>query len=147
MKSIKNFIILITLSLLPLHISAKEKEKSETHFLSGFIIGKYQIIGKELNSNKTYMGEFEIKEKQGELVFIKKINDETIQGKAKVEKSMEGTTKILRLNYLHLKQAFEQTCLFNSDLDNYARISCHLYEKDISTKNPGLEAMFIKHED
>lgn len=142
--SMNKIIILIALTLLPLFVSAKEKNETENHFFADFIIGKYQLIGKSLNSDETYVGEFELVEVKRELSFIKSIDGKFVRGKATVEKTMSGSTQVLRLNYKQLNKSYEETCLFNSDLDNYARITCHLYEKGVDTKNPGLEAMFIK---
>jgi len=147
MKSFNKIFILTILTLLSLPLNAKEQEESENDFFANFIVGKYQIIGKSLDSKHAYFGIFEIKKENGELIFIKEIDGKSIHGKAHVKKTMSESTKVLRLSYHYLKQVVEETCLVSSDLDNYPRITCHLYEKDVATTSPGLEAMFIIHEE
>ncbi len=42
---------------------------------------------------------------------------------------------------------YEETCMIDSDLDNYARITCYLHQPGSETDNPELEALFIVHEE
>ena len=125
---------------------AQSKEIGE-EFLSGFILGNYQLIGKQLNEDKSYFGTIQLTEEGEQLIFVKTIGEEVTKGVAKIEKTIGDKVNVLRLNFDKDKKSFEQTCLVDSDLDNYARFTCHLYEKDVFTKSPGLEAFFIKHDE
>lgn len=40
---------------------------------------------------------------------------------------------------------YETTCLWRSDLDNYARISGYLYRPGVETDSAGMEVLFIDH--
>ena len=104
MQSFNKIIFLIVLTVFSSNIFAKDLEDSEIYFFENFIIGKYQIIGKALNSKQTYLGEFEIKNEKGDLIFIKKLDGNTTRGKAHIEKSMGGSAKVLKLSYNYLKQ-------------------------------------------
>jgi hypothetical protein len=139
--------ILLPLLLVLISITNISYSKdSEESFLAGFIMGKYHLIGKALNEDKSYIGsiEFSQNENEGDIVFTKTIDHNKIKGTAKIEKTVSEGSNVLRLHFKSENKVFEQTCLVNSDLDNYARISCYLYEKNITTDNPGLEAFFIK---
>jgi hypothetical protein len=125
--------------------STKEQDTSEIEFLTGFVQGTYQLIGKSVDFDSTYVGEIEIYQEKEQLQFKKTIGENVIKGKAKIEKSMADSVKLLRLTFQDKNKNMEQTCLMQSDLDNYARITCHVYAKDNSTKSPGLEAFFIKN--
>jgi hypothetical protein len=119
----------------------------ESTFLQSLIAGQYNLIGKSLNSQNTYLGEVSISdgESESELQITRVINGKITIGKAKIEQTMEKT-HVLRIHFTENEINYEQTCLIGSDLDNYARLTCHLYEPEKHTKNPGLEALFIKQE-
>ena len=71
------------------------------------------------------------------------IAGKTIQGSAKIEFVLAGEYPVLRIRYDDGGKSIEETCLVHSDLDNYPRISCHLYQPGLKTQNPGMEAFFI----
>ena len=69
----------------------------------------------------------------------------TVFGDAALEKARAGEAFILKMHYREEGIDYEESCLFMSDLDNYARISCYLYEPGKRTKSPGLESFFHDH--
>jgi len=107
--------------------------------------GKYLLVGKAVDSDDTYHGKIEISSNDNELVVSRSINNKTIYGKAEIEPALGGDTKVLRIRFTQDKVNYEQTCMVSSDLDNYARISCYLYEPNVRTKQPGLEVLFNDH--
>lgn len=115
----------------------------QTKFLADFIQGEYHLIGKAPDSEKTYYGKLTIKSKANHLVIERRINDKTINGTAALEKALAGEADVLRMRFTEEEQKFEATCLIDSDLDNYARMSCYLYSVNGNTDHPGLEALFI----
>lgn len=109
------------------------------------VVGKYLLIGKALNSDKTYYGKVDIQDNEGKLVVIREINGKYTQGTAAIESALGGDAKVLRIKFIENKINYEQTCRVGSDLDNYARITCYLYQPNVETMQPGLEAMFHDH--
>jgi hypothetical protein len=139
----------LLLSLLLTSIISYAEDEQE-NFLAGFVLGKYYLIGKTLNDEQSYFGEIEFNQSnsknENDMTFVKTIDHNKIEGTAKIEKTDSEGINVLRLQFKKEKKLFEQTCMVNSDLDNYARISCYLYEKNVNTDKPGLEAFFIKQD-
>lgn len=134
--------ILATLLLL-LHSVSIAKATDELLYM--MVQGKYLLVGKALDSEETYHGKVQIKDIGGILRVERKINGKVIEGTAAIGPALNGEAKVLRIRFSDGKNNFEQTCLVRSDLDNYARISCYLYQPEIHTNNPGLEVLFNDH--
>ena len=132
-------IITTILILLPM-VSIAEED-----FLSSFVQGKYLLVGKSLDSDQTYHGKVEVINNDGALSVLRHINGKTINGTGAIEPVLHGDAKVLRIRFAENDIQYEQTCLIDSDLDNYARISCHLYQPTVGTNQPGLEVLFIDH--
>ncbi len=103
-------------------------------------MGKYTLIGKAPDSEQTYLGNVEIAYKGSQLQVSKVINGHTVTGQAAIESA--GETEVLRIRFTDNGKKYEETCLVGADLDNYARISCYLYQPQVETSSPGLEALF-----
>ena len=132
-------LITIILTLLPMVSIAEEG------FLSSFVQGKYLLVGKSLNSDQTYHGKVEIINNNGALNILRHINDKTINGTGTIESALNSDASVLNIRFSENDIQYEQTCLIDIDLDNYARISCHLYQPNVSTNQPGLEVLFIDY--
>jgi hypothetical protein len=118
---------------------------AEDNFLHMMVQGNYLLVGKALNSDATYHGKVQIKDNDGSLTVLRSINGQIITGTAAIESAAGGDVKVLRIKFTEDKTDYEETCMVGSDLDNYARISCYLYQPKISTRQPGLEVLFIDH--
>lgn len=149
----KRIIILGLCALLPMfsmNIAAKEAAKdedSDKDFLTGFVVGEYYLIGKSPDAENTYHGQVEIDKTDDGLKITRVIAGKTVYGTATIEDSMVKEAQLLRMRFSETDAKYEETCLIDSDLDNYARISCYLYRADLTTENPGFEALFIMSED
>lgn len=121
-------------------------QENERAFLAGFVAGKYHLIGKASDSDRTYYGQVEIGRSEDGLHVVRTIGGKTVTGTAKIEEAMTDGVPVLRMSFTDAGVDFEETCLTGSDLDNYARITCYLYQPGMATKNPGLEALFIVHD-
>ncbi len=115
---------------------------AEDDFLRDFFAGEYLLLGKALDSNKTYTGKVSIYRDGNALKLKKIINGQTTIANAALESTLGGDRKVLRIRYQQAGVNYEQTCLWQSDLDNYARISCYLYQPGTDTRDPGLEVLF-----
>ena len=112
--------------------------------LLNFFQGQYDLIGVQPDSNVTYRGVATFKVKQNYLEVTRTINDSTVHAIAKIEQVEMAETIVLRIRFIENNTELEETCLFQADLDNYARLSCYLYSPGSKTDRPGMEAYFIK---
>jgi hypothetical protein len=120
--------------------------RAQPEFVSEFIVGKYLLVGEALNSDSTYTGRIEIYIESDELKIKRIVNNQEVIGSGKFDSNLDAdNATVLRISFTQNNIIYEQTCLWQSDLDNYARISCYLYEKDIPTNDPGLEVFFHDH--
>lgn len=117
----------------------------DTASMEMLVQGKYILVGKGLDTDKTYLGKVEIRSIKDHLIVERKINGKSVKGSAAIESAAGGDAQVLRIRFTEDGNSYEQTCLINSDLDNYARISCHLYKTGIKTTQPGLEVLFHDH--
>lgn len=134
------FVCLIIIFAIPLAFATDAEYDENAH---NFLFGSYLIIGKYYESNITYYGKAIIASNGDNLKITKYINNSKITGTGKIEHAIFADAPVLRMNFTKYKQPQEQTCLFRSDLDNYARISCYAYLPRSDTNDPGLEAWFI----
>ena len=118
---------------------------SSTELMEMLVQGKYILVGKRLDTDKTYLGKVEIRSIKDHLIVERKINGKSVKGSAAIESAAGGDAQVLRIRFTEDGNSYEQTCLINSDLDNYARISCYLYKPGIKTTQPGLEVLFHDH--
>jgi hypothetical protein len=139
----KIYILLISLSFITLPIIAGNIDAKKE--LKKFIVGNYLLVGKAVDSQETYTGKLSIQLKNDQLFIKRHINDEVTFGQAKIKTANNGHTNLLEMNFTLLKVNYQQTCLIQGDLDNYARISCYLYPLAYSTSDPGLEVLFHDH--
>lgn len=122
-------------------------DNSDNHeFLYGFLVGHYIVIGKELNSDKTYSGKVKLSYKKGRLLVTREIAGKITKGEGRIELAL-GSDKanVLRVRFVQAGQDYEITYIWHSDLDNYARLSGYLYQPGKRTDTPGMEALFRDH--
>lgn len=132
-------IMFLALFGLPVAMAAEVRKE----FLSEFVLGKYLLVGKNVDSTNTYYGHVEIYSEEEGLKVRRKIGSETVLGSAKIENAERGGVKVLRVTFESEGQLYKNTCLIHGDLDNYARISCYLYLSEGKTEQPGLEVLFV----
>ena len=118
------------------------QEKIETDFFYGYLAGKYHLIGKEIEGDGTYLGEVEIVNRDTLFEIRRTINGKTIFGKGILDYTKHEDIPFLRVNFTDDGVEYEASYLWQSDFDNYARISGYLYKPGERTEDPGLEVMF-----
>jgi hypothetical protein len=115
-------------------------------FLYGYLSGAYHVIGQEIESNRTYGGKVIFKSTGNQLEVTRIIYGERITGVGRIEHALgPDEANVLRVRFTWNGQEYEITYLWQSDLDNYARLSGYVYQPGKHTSNPGLEALFIEH--
>ncbi len=135
----------IALLILLLASPVAMSEQTQEEFLAGFIAGKYHLLGKYLNSEKTYFGKIDLIATEKGIEVQRFIEGNKISGTAAIEKATVDKIDVLRMRFTENNIKYEETCMIDGDLDNYARITCYLYQPGVKTTNPGLEVLFIDH--
>lgn len=136
----RKLFLLFVMSLFAQHVIAGEDRGALVERLAQ---GNYFLIGKALDSKETYFGEVSIKKKGSGLVVTRTIAGRSIRGKAAVEYATADRIPVLRIRFSDAGVEYEETCVVGSDLDNFARITCHSYIPHKKTMEPGMEALFI----
>ena len=108
----------------------------------GFMKGAYVVIGRLPGSKQTYQGTISITTSKEVLSLTRVINGQKVVALGKFETSVENTW-VLKVNFESKSKQLEESCLINTDLDNYARVTCYVFEK--TTKKVGLETWFSDH--
>lgn len=135
--------LLLTVGILFLNSSLAVAEQSQEQFLASFIGGNYHLLGKSLDSDNTYYGKVQLISTESGVEVHRIIAEKTIIGYGAIEKATADNVNVLRIRFVENNTEFEETCIIGGDLDNYARITCYLYQSGVETSDPGLEVLFI----
>ena len=134
---------LIELSALCLKSQVCVANQNQNEFLAGFVAGRYHLIGKSPDSDNTYYGKVGLISTERGIEVHRFVAGKTIVGSGAIEKATADDVNVLRIRFKENNTEYEETCMIDGDLDNFARISCYLYRSGVKTGNPGLEALFI----
>lgn len=113
--------------------------------LYDFLCGSYHVIGRLPDSNQLYSGKVAFRRLGNQLEVMRLIGGHRVMGIGRIETATSDKIKVLRVHFRSKDKDYEATYLIGSDLDNYGRLTGHVYFKDGGTKAPGLEALFIEH--
>jgi hypothetical protein len=110
-----------------------------------FFTGRYQAVGRHPDTQKSYLADITISLETDRLKMVRKIGDESTICRGQFEEATGDRIPVLRFTFEVNGIEYGSTYLWQSDLDNYARLTGHIYRVDGKTRIPGLEALFIKH--
>jgi len=113
--------------------------------LYDFVCGSYQVIEKLPDSDQLYSGKVEFIRSGNQLEVVRLIGGHQLRGIGRIEIATSDKIKVLRVHFRSKDRDYETTYLIGSDLDNYGRLTGHVYLKDGETRTPGLEALLIEH--
>ncbi len=113
--------------------------------LYDFLCGSYQVIGRFPDSNQLYSGSVDLKRSGNQLEVVRLIGGHRVKGIGSIETATSDKIKVLRVRFRSEGKDYEATYLIATDLDNYGRLTGHVYLKDGKTRRPGLEALFIEN--
>lgn len=133
---------LVGIAIFSLSFFAIAEESKEAQ-IERYAQGNYFLVGKHLDSKETYYGEVSITKNESGLSVVRNISGKVVTGSAAVEHATPDKVPVLRIRFSDSGKNYEETCMVGSDLDNYARITCHLYLPGKKTMEPGMEAYFI----
>ncbi len=128
------------------HAEGVEEAPSD-EFYAEFLVGRYKVVGKTVNSLETYTGSVAIFREDGGLRMRRDIQGRRTIANAEVARSSVDGARVLRVSFEEGGTAYEGSYIWSSDLDNYARISGVIVKRGEKTDNPGLECLFIEHSD
>jgi len=137
---------LIFVALICFVQTATADDGNNHEFLYGYLSGTYQVIGQEIDSKKTYEGKVILKRTGDQFEVTRIICGERVIGVGKIEHALgPDKANVLRVRFQQNGEEYEITYIWQSDLDNYGRLSGYVYQPGRHTSNPGLEALFIDH--
>lgn len=108
-----------------------------------FVVGRYQLIGRQPDSLQTYTGTARIERVGKKLRLSRRIAGVESQILGVVKRADPGEAWVLSFQWQE-KTPMEMVCLVGGDLDNYARLTCHWGKAGNPHKQPGMEAYFAQ---
>lgn len=123
-------------------IVAQDNE-DELVFLSQFLVGHYETIGRNPDDTGTYQGMVKIRIHNNQLEMLRLIDSVEVRAELSIVSATADKVKVLRARFTQDNSGREATYLISSDLDNYPRLSGFVYYLDRKTTKPGLESLFI----
>ena len=146
MKKIIQVISISALLLACVGYPAMGEEQENLEGMYHYLAGHYILIGKEMNSDKTYQGMAAFVYENGRLNVTRKIHGLVVKGEGRIEHALgPDEVDVLRVRFVQAGLNYEVTYVWQSDLDNYPRLSGYLYQPGKQTESPGLEALFRDH--
>jgi len=139
MKSAQ-FTLAVLLTALAFPAAAAEQDESP-HW--SFVPGRYQLIGRHPDSLRTYTGTARIERVGKKLRLSREIDGRKSQFFGIIRRADPGEAYVLAFKWDE-KSPMEMVCLIGSDLDNYARLTCHWGKAGNPHKQPGMEAYFAQ---
>ncbi|MDD2462412.1 MAG: hypothetical protein PHI97_00280 [Desulfobulbus sp.] len=140
------FLILLSMAVTMVNVCAPARAsdpRSHTD-LCGFLAGTYTVVGKELDNTQTYLGQVIFRQNGQCLQMERIIGSERVLSEGCIEHALGAdAADVLRVRFIRQGKKYEITYLWQSDLDNYARISGYVYQPGIQTDSPGMEVLFI----
>lgn len=108
-----------------------------------FVRGRYTLIGRQPDSQATYTGTAKIERVGGQLRLTRTIAGRQERIFGVVRRADPGEAWVLAFKW-DRRQLMEMVCLIGSDLDNYARLTCHWGKAGNPHTRPGMEAYFAQ---
>jgi hypothetical protein len=117
------------------------KKAPDVKCLLGFLAGDYRLVGQTPDSGAAYLGRLTLRETGGAFAVTCVVAGVTSHRTASIETVGEGAP-VLRMRFLQDGVEYAATYLWQTDLDNYPRMTGYVYRAQGETKSPGLEALF-----
>lgn len=108
-----------------------------------FVPGRYQLIGRHPDSPATYAGTARIERVGKQLRLTREIGGRKSQVFGVVRRADPGEAWVLHFKW-GTRQPMEMVCVIGTDLDNYARLTCHWGKAGNPHTQPGMEAYFAQ---
>ena len=143
---IKGHLAIWAFVLIAVSASSGETDRKplDEEFLHNYMAGDYDLIGRKADSSATYNGHVTLRDEGGVLQVTRTVDGKTDKCAARFD-TVAGSDRIpvLRMRFRFEGKEYDATYNWQSDPDNYPRLTGHLYLS--GTKSPGLEALFPIH--
>ena len=133
MKIVSGLFLLATLSA-----CATVPAPGAADFPEDFFSGNYALIGQQPDGGATYRGTASIAQQAGAFTLIKIVGGKSITAQGSMVIASPGGGRVLKFTW----PGHQETCLPQSDLDNYGRLSCYWIDTGATHRRPGLESYF-----
>jgi hypothetical protein len=121
-----------------------DRKPLDEEFLRNYMAGEYDLIGRKGDSSATYNGHVTLRDEGGLLQVTRTVEGKTEKCAARFDTVAGGDRiPVLRMHFRFDGKEYDATYSWQSDPDNYPRITGYLYLS--GTKSPGLEALFPIH--
>jgi hypothetical protein len=141
MRTFLSFAVLLLLMQGAAATAGASGKKPDVEFLLSFLSGDYRLVGQKPDSGAAYSGRVTLQQRGRAFHVIRTIDRATIEGTASIETTSRGIA-VLRMRFSLDGMEHEATYLWQSDLDNYPRLTGYVYRPKGTTKSPGIEALF-----
>jgi hypothetical protein len=108
-----------------------------------FVPGRYQLIGRDPDSLLTYSGTARIDRVGEKLRLTREIAGKQSRIFGVVRRADPGEAYVLDFKW-GKQRPMAMVCVIGSDLDNYARLTCHWGQAGNPHRQPGMEAYFAQ---
>ncbi len=144
MRMLLFFLAMLVMGLgSPGRCAGADGKVADEESLRNFLVGEYDVIGRRPDSGKTYAGKATLRLEGEKLLVTRTIEGKTEKGTVKFDTVAGGDRiPVLRMRFKFEGEEYEATYRWQSDPDNYARLTGLVYRPDQRTKTPGLEAFF-----
>ncbi len=141
LKRILTPLWVLTLSMTALPLLSAEIEDEPPEW--SFVTGRYQLIGRHPDSVRTYTGTAQLERSGKRLLLSREIGGKKTRMYGVIRRADPGEANVLAFAW-GVQPTMEMVCLIGSDLDNYARLTCHWGKRGNPHTQPGLEAYFAQ---
>jgi hypothetical protein len=123
MTNFRTRLVGLGIALLLMSGAAQARDVSDDEALYGFLAGSYWLIGKSVDSQDSFVGTVELSSKGDRLVVTRTVGGVQTVGEGRIEPLGHDGGRALRVRYVERGVAYEGTYLWQSDPDNYARLT------------------------
>ncbi len=106
-----------------------------------FFVGGYEILGKDLQSGRTYSGTITMVKKNGKLEVQKRVNGKVSVGYAMIVRVIDDIPA-LRIDFTKNDRKLSATYQLDVDWNNYARLTGYLVTGNSPRETVAIEALF-----
>ena len=107
------------------------------------VVGRYQLIGRVPDGDRTYHGTARIERVGDRLRLSRHVGGKTEVRWGVVRRADPGEARVLAFSW-RARKAMDEVCVIGIDLDNYARLTCHWGVAGNPHQQPGMEAYFAR---
>jgi hypothetical protein len=122
-----------------------ERDLTANEEVYGVFAGRYEVIGRHLDSDKIFSGHITMSIADSLLTVRREVGRNVAVGRAYLAHCLADHIPILFLEFKDHRASLDGLCRWTMELDNYPRLTCEVVKATGKTGSPGLEAYFWDH--